>query len=442
MNIIYIHTHDTGRYIQPYGYGIPTPNLQTMAEEGVLFRNCFCCGPTCSPSRAALLTGMNPHSAGMLGLAHRGFQMNDYSKHMSNFLKNNGFETALCGMHHEVSHDKMNLLGYDRILGTLEIEKHSDHGTALMLRDKANCKEAVKFIRAGHKKPFFLSFGMFSTHRPFPLEIEGVNPDYISPPLKVPDNPDTRKDMAGFIMMAKLADECAGKVVQAVKDAGLDEDTFIFFTTDHGVAFPFSKCTLYDSGSGVALIFRFPKGKFTGRTVDSLVSHVDVFPTLCSLAGIDTPEWVEGSSILPMLEGKADKIRDEIFSEVSYHAAYEPMRSIRTERYKLIRHFDDYENVVLPNIDGGLTKSFLLEHGLKDRKNEMLELYDLYFDPMEKHNLAFSGEYRGILENLMKRLDDWMKKTDDPLLAGYIEKPEGAIVNRKDSLHPDDKEYE
>jgi N-sulfoglucosamine sulfohydrolase len=80
LNIIYLHSHDTGRYISPYGYKVRTHNLQRFAEEGVVFRQCFCANPTCSPSRAALLTGEYAHSCGMYGLVHRGFEMPDYSK--------------------------------------------------------------------------------------------------------------------------------------------------------------------------------------------------------------------------------------------------------------------------------------------------------------------------------------------------------------------------
>ena len=81
-NILYVHSHDSGRYVQPYGHAIPTPTLRKLAAEGVLFRAAFSAAPTCSPSRAALLTGQCPHKNGMLGLAHRGFSLNDYSHHM------------------------------------------------------------------------------------------------------------------------------------------------------------------------------------------------------------------------------------------------------------------------------------------------------------------------------------------------------------------------
>ena len=82
-NILYIHSHDTGRYVQPYGHAIPTPHIQRLAEEGVLFRKAFCAAPTCSPSRASLLTGQHAHNSGMLGLAHRGFKLNDYKQHLA-----------------------------------------------------------------------------------------------------------------------------------------------------------------------------------------------------------------------------------------------------------------------------------------------------------------------------------------------------------------------
>ena len=93
-NILYLHSHDTGRYIQPYGYAVPTPNLQRLAEEGVLFRQAFCASPTCSPSRAALLTGMFPHVNGMLGLAHFGFTLNDYSQHIVHTLRRAGYTAS------------------------------------------------------------------------------------------------------------------------------------------------------------------------------------------------------------------------------------------------------------------------------------------------------------------------------------------------------------
>src|SRR5205823_10091337 len=99
-NIVYIHSHDSGRYLQPYGHAVPTPNLQRLATEGVLFRQAFSVAPTCSPSRASLLTGQCPHRNGMLGLAHRGFALNDYRKHIIHTLKRAGYRSVLVGLQH------------------------------------------------------------------------------------------------------------------------------------------------------------------------------------------------------------------------------------------------------------------------------------------------------------------------------------------------------
>ena len=108
-----MHTHDTGKYIEPYGYNVSTPNLMKFAREGTIFRHAYCAGPTCSPSRVGLLSGMSPHSCGMLGLAHRGFRM-DCSKHLVRHLNRNGYETVLTGIQHEMP--KAEMIGYLKIL--------------------------------------------------------------------------------------------------------------------------------------------------------------------------------------------------------------------------------------------------------------------------------------------------------------------------------------
>ena len=124
-NILYIHPHDTGRYIQPYGYGVATPNLQALAERGMLFRQAFCAGPTCSPSRAGLLTGQCAHSSGMVGLAHRGFSLHDYDQHLVHTLRRAGYRSTLIGVQHVVAEDEVGRIGYDRVVA-LETS-HAEH---------------------------------------------------------------------------------------------------------------------------------------------------------------------------------------------------------------------------------------------------------------------------------------------------------------------------
>src|SRR4051794_36763661 len=117
-NILYLHSHDTGRYIQPYGYDVPTPNLQKLASEGILFRQAYDAAPTCSPSRASLLTGHCPHNNGMLGLAHRGFALNDYRQHLAHTLRPYGYQSTLIGIQHIAMDPRT--IGYDQVL-----ESHS-----------------------------------------------------------------------------------------------------------------------------------------------------------------------------------------------------------------------------------------------------------------------------------------------------------------------------
>ncbi|QSO47490.1 sulfatase family protein [Alicyclobacillus mengziensis] len=438
MNIIYMHTHDTGRFIEPYGYNVPTPNLMNLAREGVLFRHAYCAGPTCSPSRSALLTGMTPHSAGMFGLAHRGFQMNDYSKHIVQFLNSNGFKTVLCGIQHEAPSSEM--IGYDQVLDDQNYHM-DDYDKDWTEWDLSRARMVARYIKESDKSPFFLSFGMFNTHREFPLVSDTVNPNYVLPPHPLHDNHDNRVEMARFISSAKVVDQCVGIVLEALKESGREDDTLLIFTTDHGLAFPLMKCNLFDTGIGVSLIFKFPGDPQIGRVTDALVSHLDIFPTICDMVSIDKPEWLQGKSLLPILKNQSDQIRTEVFSEVTYHAAYEPMRCIRTERYKLIKLFDDDTNIVPANIDDSLSKDFLLKNGYLRTNRDREMLFDLYLDPVERINLINDKNYKDVYQELSSKLHQWMLDTNDPLLEGPVEKPAGARVNTKSALGPQSGVY-
>ena len=420
-NILYIHSHDTGRYLQPYGHAIPTPNLQRLAERGVLFRRAYCAAPTCSPSRAALLTGQSPHSAGMLGLANRGFVLRDFSQHIIHTLKEAGYMSALAGIQHLTSaqyHRGAEAVGYDRILTEERPQAHI---------------AAAEFIRSEPETPFWLTVGFFETHREYPTEHD-INPDYVLPPTPFPDTPGTRQDMANYIAMAQILDDKIGHVLQALDESGQRENTLVIYTTDHGLAFPDMKCNLTDHGIGVALIMDGPAPFRGGRVVDGMVSQIDIFPTLCDLLDIDAPAWLQGHSMLPLLNGEREAIRDELFAEVSYHAAYEPKRAVRTERYKYIRRYDGRRAPVLSNIDDGFAKSEWLEAGYADSPIAPERLYDTFLDPSERVNLFDSAEHADVLKEMRARLERWMRDTDDPLLAGQVPAPPEAELNDPDGL--------
>ena len=438
MNILYLHSHDTGRYIQPYGYAVPTPNLQKLAEQGVLFRQAFCAAPTCSPSRAALLTGMAPHSSGMLGLAHFGFSLNDYSQHILHTLRKAGYYSALSGMQHIDSWKKSGApvgsrIGYDVILTEPDARLGQRHAAAAE-------KRAIEFLRNNPPQPFFLSVGFEETHREFPEPDPDIVPGYLRPPAPLPDRPQTRRDMAGFITAARRLDHKMGQVLDALEETGLAGSTLVICTTDHGIAFPSMKCNLTDHGTGVMLIVRGPGGFEGGKVMDGMVSHIDLFPTICELLDIEKPAWLQGHSVLPLVRGEVEEIHDCLFSEVTFHAAYEPMRAIRTRRWKYIRRFEERPGPVLPNTDDGLSKTLWMEHGWRAHSPAVEQLYDLIFDPNEAHNLADEPSYEPVCIELEGRLRAWMAETGDPLLRGPLHWPEGFTRVQTDKLSPSEQE--
>ena len=421
-NILYLHSHDTGRYVQPYGASVETPNIQRLAEEGVLFRRAFSAAPTCSPSRAALLTGQSSHAAGMLGLAHRGFSLRDPRQHLASVLRANGYATTLFGMQH-VTHGDPSELGYDTVAATGDsaVTNVAPQAAAYLAALPANADS----------KPFFLDVGFSETHRPF-HEAPVDAGRYVQPPPTIPDAPETRLDMAEFHASVRELDRGIGIVLEALAQAGLAESTLVINTTDHGLAFPGMKSTLTDRGIGVSLIVRGPGGFSGGWVIDAMVSQTDLLPTLCDLIGIPHPFWLQGHSLLPLIRGERTAVRDEIFAEVTYHAAYEPQRAIRTDRWTYIRRFDGRTKPVLPNCDDSATRDYLLANSWGEREVEAEVLYDNLLDPMQVCNVIARLELARVRADLRERVVRWMRETNDPLLKGEVPLPPGGVANDPD----------
>jgi N-sulfoglucosamine sulfohydrolase len=184
----------------------------------------------------------------------------------------------------------------------------------------------------------------------------------------------------------------------------------------------------------VMLIVRGPGGFHGGKVIDSLVSHIDIYPTLCELVGIERPDYLQGESLMGIVRGQRRSVRDEIFAEMTWHAAYEPQRAIRTERWKYIRRFGERDTAVLANCDDSPSKDLLVSLGWAERKIAFEKLYDLAFDPNEANNLAGNPEYEHVRAELSQRLLQWMTDTDDPLLDGDPQPPLGAEINDPDQL--------
>jgi arylsulfatase A-like enzyme len=433
-NIIYIHSHDSGRFLSPYGHSVDTPNLRKLATEGVLFRNAFSGAPTCSPSRACLLTGQTAHEAGMFGLVNMGFSMPDYSHHLCHTLHAVGYHTVLAGLQHIAPRPQM--IGFDELL------PHKTQHVADVVPG------AASFLLSAPRQPFFMDCGFIETHRVagpartfgYPDETPLDNPNYVKVPFNLPDNPETRKDIAGFNADARVLDTGVGVVMKALEKAGLLENTIVISTTDHGISFPHMKCNLNDNGWGVSMIIRGPKPFQAGTVCDAMVSHLDLYPTLCEFLGIPTPAWCRGNSFLPVLRGEKEEVNDAVFAEVNYHVAYEPKRAVRTKRYKYIKRYDGRTTDVLNNCDPGRSKQFWLSKGWKNEKLESEEeLFDLIFDPAEHNNLAKDPDHAEALHEMRQRLLAWQTATNDPLLKGPVPLPAGARMASADETGPEHK---
>jgi arylsulfatase A-like enzyme len=359
----------------------------------------------------------------MFGLAHRGFSLADYDQHIVNVLRPHGYMSALFGIQH-VAPDA-DQIGYD----------HVWEGPSRKVKDVVPA--VVEWLDNGPEEPFFLSVGFIETHRigeDYQFYEPGPDEDarYTLPPAPLPDADPVRRDMAEFKAMAKVYDEGVGAVLDALERNGLAENTLVINTTDHGIAFPHMKCHLTDHGLGVMLIMRGPGGFEGGKVIDSMVSHIDIFPTICELLEIEPPDWLQGRSVLPLVRGEADAINEEIYGEVTYHGAYEPKRCVRTDRYKYIRRFDERDTPGLLNTDRGYSKSYLLEHGADDLHAAEEQLYDLIFDPNEQNNLAYDTHLRDLLYEMRERLEAWMARTGDPLLEGHIPAPDPEMIRDPD----------
>lgn len=390
---------------------IPTPALDRLVAEGVAFDNAFDVVSTCSSSRATLATGQYPHTHGVTGLVHRHPELSLPVEHptMMRILSEAGFGTAIQGKWHLTAYEDPPAFGYDQYLPT-DIDQ--------VIRES---EQALAFVEAHKGRSFYLELNYMQTHRDlfgeFP-QIAGyeVSVDDATPPewWGLPDWPEIREEVAGYFSALRWMDDLIGQLLDGLDQLGLAEDTLIAFVSDNGPAFPGCKTTVYDRGLGTPLIFRWPRGLASARH-DELLSSVDVAPTLLDLLGQQGLDAAEGRSIAPLLLGDpAWTPATEIFAEMERHGGDgKPARSVRTDRYKLIRNLT--EDPWGSGAGDDAWKDPLAEEPDQtwDEPRPPLELFDLDSDPLERNNLADTPEHADLQADLLARLEDWMTRTND-----------------------------
>lgn len=433
-NILLLHCHDLGQFLHCYGVKtVQTPNLDRLAAEGVRFSRSFCTNPGCSPSRASIFTGRWPHSNGVMGLCHANFawDLNADERHLAQILRDAGYTTAAVGIIHETS-SGFRRCGYERHIPQAKAEPAAD--------------AAIKLLAEFHgnpQKPFFLSVGFIEPHRlaypepdwPGSLPRDSSFPGPALTPddsqgVEVPgflrDTEGTRRELAGLQGAVRHVDTQFGRILAALKESGREAETLVLFTTDHGIAMPRAKCSLYEPGVQVALILRLPgrKGWHGGIVRPEMVSNIDYLPTLLDLAGLPIPKNVQGRSFAPLLDGETYQPRREIFTELTYHNYYDPRRAIRTETHKLIVNFTTAPAFIDPSQCWRPPSDTSVPQNPAAAYHPHVELYDLAQDPWEQVDLAERPQAAPIREELLKRLYQHLVETEDPILEGAIASPQ------------------
>ena len=410
-NIVLIHCHDLGDYFGAYGGNSAiTPTLDELAGEGVVLDAHFAAAPQCSPSRASMMTGLNPHRHGLMGLQNGGvWNMSTEIPTIANLLRDRGYQTASFGTWH---------ISADLDAHGIEI---SDDAT---ICEEATANALAFLDERDPGKPFFLLAGFFEPHREYTDRWDDLqDPTTLEIPPYLPDIAATRDEMSRFYGDVSRVDRSVGEILRRLDTNGLRDDTLLIFTTDHGIAMPLAKGTLYDPGLKIGAIIRWP-GQIPARErLSQLTSNVDLLPTILEAVGFgdDIPDGLDGQSLLTALTDGAESDRDAIFVEMTWHDFYEPIRAIRTARHKLIRNFE-----VRDGMQGAadIRHSPIIPHmrwELREWPRPEYELYDLEADPHERHNIAGEAAAAEIETDLKARLNQYLEATGDPILEGPIE---------------------
>ncbi len=445
-NVVLIIADDLGLDLGCYGNDwIKTPNLDALAGRGVRFTHAFTTVASCSPSRAAVLTGQYVHTNGQYGLAHAEHHQSTFDRVRSvpAILNDAGYRTGVVGKLHVTPP-----AGYPF---TADLQKvHSRNPKHMADRIGAFLAGEAGGPGNGKEKPFFLLVGFSDPHRAgsdFTSVNEqqrrqpGAGPAYdparVKVPAHLPDQPEVRAELAGYAECVARLDRGVGLVMKAIEDAGRADDTLILFISDNGIPFPGAKTNLYEPGVRLPLIVASPDLKRRGGTCDAMTSWVDLAPTILDWAGVKAggagapASEMPGRSLLPILEQEKPLGWDVVYGSHVFHQVtmYYPMRMIRTRRHKLIL-----------NLAHGLPFPFASDlhasatwQGVLKRNDPLFgrrattayvnrprwELYDLEKDPGELTNLADDPASKPVLDGLQGRLRQWQEQTRDPWVVKY-----------------------
>ena len=401
----------------PYGKTFAkTPNIDKLARQGLKFNNAFCNSPVCHPARSVLLTGQEIwrlRDAAIFG----GTLQKDIVTYVD-LLQQAGYDVAYSGKG----------WGPGSLSPGGRITPPTGRSTRL-----------AEVLRKDSKRPFCFWWGTVLGHRPFEYRPDGRSLDTIELPPYMPDTKAVREDYAGYFQEVEAFDAEVGKVMQQLDEAGEAENTILIVTADHGMPWPRGKGSLYDLGTRVPLIIRWPKHIKPGRAVDDFVSFADFAPTFLDAGGINIPNTMTGRSLMGVLKsGDDEPVRDRVFLGLEAHPTsgpyeswlgYMSCRAIRTEEYLYIRNYPlaghpgwkpTQAGPMIEILKQRMTtdetakQHYDLCYGLRPEE----ELYEVRTDPHQVKNLAGDPRFTDTRRKLSAALNDYMKATGDPRSQG------------------------
>ena len=457
MNILWLVAEDLGPYIPPFGDStIRTPHLSRLAAEGVRYNNVFSVSGVCSPSRAALATGMYPSSIGAhhmrtlyqqpaaknMGIINYEVVLPAKVKMVSEILRENGYYTT-----NNAKED------YQFLSSQMAWDESSIYAHWRNRPDGKPFYSMFSFM-VTHESGLWYHFGKVNDLDIFPPSritsrrkinrelgkkgrIPLIDDDLpVAIPPYLPNTDKVVNDVRRMYSNISRMDDHVGNILTQLEEDGLLENTIIVWFTDHGGPLPRQKRLLYDAGLQVPMIIRYPNKLRAGEIDDRLISFVDFAPTLLSMTEIKPPEYMQGIAF----EGKF-KVADE---RKFIHAAadrfdetYDMIRAVRDKRFKYLKNFQPQKPYYLPLVYREKMASMqeLLRLNLIDSLNEEQalwfrktkpneELFDTHADPHELNNLAEDPQFSGILSELRRECETWMHDVSD---MGHI--PEQELIN-------------
>ncbi len=451
-NIILFVSDDHG--IDALGcYGNPvvkTPNMDSLAAEGVRFTRAYCTSASCAASRAVILTGKYGHATGSYGHVHDYHHFSTYEtvKSLPVLLEETGYLTARIGKYH---------LAPDSVFRFNKVLEADPRSTVEMAQA---CRAVIET-----DQPFFLYFCPDDPHRGHPFTPDpwdapnsfgnrkegypGVDtvrydPDKVIVPSFLPDTRECREELAQYYQSVSRIDQGLGRLQELLRKAGKTENTVILYISDNGIAFPGAKTTVYEPGIKLPCIVKDPRSKHKGTVNRAMITWADLTPTILDFAGANYSETdFHGRSFLPVLEQEDPKGWDEIYASHNFHeiTMYYPMRVVRDGDFKLIWNiawrleYPFASDLWAASTWQGIHRSGAEYFGKRKVKDYLFrpefELYDLSSDPDERNNLAYKERHSGVLHRLQGKLKQFQTKTQDPwqIMWEHESEVQGTGVN-------------